>query len=221
MKKMVAQLMSLALGVVCLTGCTNNDEAFTEKSYTSQGKEVTKICIDVRDREIEVMQSPDNQIYIDYFESSKEYYDISVSDDHTLTMTAASDKEWTDYIGGKPAASSRKLVLQVPNAQLTALSVSTTNETISLSALTVMGDVSLSSQGGDIVLNTLEAENKISLDAKNGDITGSIIGSYDDYAISCDSKKGESNLPSSKEGGAKTLTVSNNNGDIDIAFISK
>lgn len=221
MKRIVTLLMCFALGAVCLTGCTNNDEAFAEKSYTAESEEITEICIDVRNRQIEVMLSPDNQVHIDYFESSKEYYDISVSDNHTLTMTAVSNKEWKDYIGGKSAAGFRKILLQVPDTLLTSLKLSTTNEDISLPALTVSGDISLSSGGGNIVFDKLGVGKSINLSAKNGDITGTIIGSYDDYAISCDSKKGESNLPSSKEGGAKTLTVSNNNGDIDIAFISE
>lgn len=221
MKRIIVLLMSLVLGVTGLTGCTNNSDVFTEKSYTSEGKEITEICIDVRDRQIEVMPSPDNQIHINYFESSKEYYDISISDNRTLTMTAASNKAWTDYIGGKSAADSRKILLQVPGALLTALKLSTTNEDISLSALTVNGEVSLSSQGGNVIFDKLDVENTISLNAKNGDITGSIIGSYDDYAISCNSKKGESNLPPSKESGAKTLAAANNNGDIDIEFINE
>lgn len=221
MKRIVVLFMCFVLGAVCFIGCTNSDEAFVGKSYTAEDKEITEICIDVWDRQIEVMLSPDNQVHIDYFESDKEYYDISVSDTHTLTMTAASDKEWTDYIGVKAAAGSRKILLQVPDTLLTALKLSTTNEDISLSALTVKGDVSLSSQGGNIAFDELDAEKSINLSAKNGDIAGSIMGSGDDYMISCESKKGESNLPSSKEGGAKTLTVSNNNGDIDIEFTSK
>lgn len=221
MKKMIALLVSFVLSAAYLTGCTKNDEAFTQKNYTVEGEEVTEISIDVRDRQIEVMLSPDNQVHIEYFENSKEYYDISVTDNHTLTMTAENDKAWTDYIGGKSAAGSRKILLQVPDTLLAALKLSTTNEDILLPAGTVIGDISLSSQGGNIVLDKLYAEKSINLSAKNGDVTGSIIGSYDDYTISCDSKKGESNLPSSKEGGAKTLTVSNNNGDIDIEFVSE
>ena len=221
MKKMIALLMGIVLGAVCFTGCTNNGEAFTERSYTSEEKEITEICIDVRDRQIEVMLSPDNQIHIDYFESSKEYYDISVSDNHTLTMTAESDKEWTDYIGGKPTAGSRKISLQVPNKLLTALKLSTTNEDITLPALTVIDDLSLSSHGGNIVFDKLDVGKSIYLEAKNGDISGAMIGNYDDYAISCNIKKGESNLPPSKENGTKTLAVFNNNGDINIQFVSE
>lgn len=162
--------------------------------------------------------SPDNRVHIVYFESSKEYYDISISDKHMLTMSSASNKEWLDYIGSKSAIGSRKILLQVPDALLTALKVSTTNKDVLLSTLTVMEDISLSSQGGNLVFDQLGAGKSINLSAKNGDITGSIIGSLDDYAIFCDSKKGESNLPSSKENGTKTLTVSNNNGDIDLTF---
>lgn len=221
MKKISALLTCLFLGTVCLTGCTNSNDDFIRKSYTAEDEEITEICIDVRDRQIEVTLSDDNQIHIGYFENSKEFYDISVSDGHTLTMTAESDKNWTDYVGRKSSAGSRKISLQLPGTLLTMLKLSTTNEDISLPALTVAGDLSLSSHGGNIVFDKLNVGNSIHIDSKNGDISGTIIGSYDDYAIFCNLKKGESNLPSSKENGAKTLTVSNNNGDINIEFISE
>ena len=54
---------------------------------------------------------------------------------------------------------------------------------------------------------------------KNGKITGTVAGSYDDYTIACNIKKGESNLPTEKNGGSKTLTATNNNGDIAIEFV--
>lgn len=221
MKKIVVLLMCFVLGVTCLTGCAKNDEALIQKSYTAEIEEIREVLIDVRDRQIEVALSTDNQIHIDYFENSKEYYDISVSDGHTLTMTSQSDKEWTDYIGGKSAIDTRKISLQLPNEILTTLKLSTTNENISLPAMTVVDELSLSSHGGNIVFEQLNVGKSIYLDSKNGDISGTIIGSYDDYAISCYVKKGESNLPSSKESGTKTLTVSNNNGDVDIEFVSE
>ena len=71
---------------------------------------------DVRDREIEVRLSEDEQVHIRYFESSKEYYDISVSDGGVLTMVDADSKEWTNYIGKKPSAENRKILLQIPDA---------------------------------------------------------------------------------------------------------
>lgn len=218
MKKITALLTCLVLGAVCFTSCSNNEETFKQKSYEA---EVTEVCIDVRDIQIEVVLSADNQIHIDYFENSKEYYDISVSNNHVLTMTNENDKEWTDYIGGKAASGSRTISLQIPDKLLSTLILSTTNETISLPALTVTGNISLSTNSGNLEFDNLNAGNTITLKTKNGNINGSIIGSYDDYAISCDSKKGESNLPLSKENGTKKLTVSNNNGDIDIEFVSE
>ena len=56
------------------------------------------------------------------------------------------------------------------------------------------------------------------LAAKNGDIKGTVIGSYDDFSIHVDSKKGNSNL-NNKDGGEKTLSISCNNGDINIELI--
>lgn len=220
MERIAALLICLVLGAACLAGCANNDESFTQKSYTAGSEGITEVFIDVRDRQIEVALSDDNQIHIDYFENSKEYYDISVSDGHTLAMTAQSNKEWTDYIGGKSTIGTRKISLQLPNEMLTTLKLSTTNGNISLPALTIIDGLSLSSRGGNIVFDQLNVGNLIYLDSKNGDISGTIIGSYDDYAISCNVKKGKSNLPSSKENGTKTLAASSNNGNIDIGFVS-
>ncbi len=220
MKRIAALLICLITSAACLAGCAGSDEAFTQRSYTADGGQITEVRIEVRDRQIEVIPSDDNQIHIDYFDNSKEYYDISVSDGQVLTMSAASNKDWKDYIGGKSAAGSRKISLQLPGTHLAALKVSTTNEDISLSALDMIGDISLSSQGGGIFFDQLNAGNSILLNAKNGDILGTIIGSYDDYAISCDIKKGESSLPADKKSGTKMLAAAVNNGDIEIEFIS-
>ena len=89
-----------------------------------------------------------------------------------------------------------------------------------LQIVSVAGQV-LSTNGGDISFDTLSAANEITLENKNGDITGTIAGSWDEYAITCTIKKGESSLPDEKNGGSKTLTAVNNNGDIDIEFISE
>lgn len=61
--------------------------------------------------------------------------------------------------------------------------------------MTVSKDISLTSNGGNITFDKLNAGNATILDAKNGNITGSISGRYEDYAITCEIKKGESNLP--------------------------
>ena len=220
MKKILSLVLCVALGSFALAGCASSSEPWEEKSYTPD-TEVSEINLEVRDREIEVSLSEDEQVHIQYSENSKEYYEISVSDDQVLTMASASDKEWTDYIGGKPSAAERKISLQVPDALLESLTLSTTNEDISLPALAVTGSVSLSSNGGDIAFESLEVGSALTLNVKNGDISGTVAGGYDDFTIQSTIKKGECNLPEKKDGGAKTLTVSGNNGDIHIVFANE
>ena len=220
MKKFIVFL--LMFGAILFTGCSDSGgNDFMEKSYTAKGEELSGVSIDVRDREIEVTLSNDNQVHIQYFENNKEAYNFSVSDDKLLSMTAVYSKEWTDYFGKKAAAKHRKIYLQVPNELLSTLSLSTTNENISLCALSVTDSISVLINGGNIIFDQLDAGNSLTLTAKNGDIRGTIASSYDDFAIDCDIKKGESNLPSKKEGGEKDLRVSNNNGDIDVQFVQE
>ena len=117
MKKMISLMLCLLLGVSVLTGCTGKDESFMKNRYTSR-EEISEICIDVRDRQVEVTRSADEQIHIYYYESNKEYYDISVSEDNVLNMAAVNDKEWTDFIVKKASLDVRKILLQVPDALL-------------------------------------------------------------------------------------------------------
>ena len=220
MKKIISIVLCLILGSFILSGCSNNSEPFEEKSYTSD-TQIHEINLDVQDREIEVSLSEDEQVHIQYSENSKEYYDISVSDDNVLTMTSASDKQWTDYIGVKPAAEDRKISLQVPDALLENLTLSTTNEDITLSALAVTGSINISSNGGNIAFGNLDVGSALTLNVKDGDISGAIVGSYDDFSIQSEIKKGESNLPDHKDSGEKTLNVSSNNGNVNIEFVNK
>lgn len=220
MKKIISLAWCLVLGSFVLTGCSNSSEPFKEKSYTSD-TQIKEINLDVRDREIEVSLSQDEQVHIKYYENSKEYYDISVSDENVLTMASASDKEWTDYIGGKTSAEYRKILLQIPDALLDTLTLSTTNEDISLPELAITENISISSNGGNIAFGNLDVGNALDLTVKNGDILGTVKGSYDDFAIQSEIKKGESNLPDDKDGREKTLNVSSNNGDVNIEFVNE
>lgn len=218
MKKIIAFTLCLALSSFALAGCSGESEPFEEKSYTPD-VQVSGINLDVRDREIEVALSDDEQVHIQYSENSKEYYDISVSDENVLTIVNASNKEWTDYIGGKPSAEDRKIVLQIPDTLLDNLTLSTTNEDVSLPALTVTGTITISCNSGNIAFESLNVGNALSLTVKNGDISGKVTGNYDDFAIQTEIKKGDSNLPGNKEDGEKSLNVSCNNGDVDIEFV--
>ena len=220
MKKISLMLMIFLLAG-SLSACTDEGNTFETKTYTPEEVIINGIDVQVTDREIVLLPSGDGQFHIDYAESAKEFYDISVSDDGILTMVSKSDKAWTDYIGGSKSAGADKITIQIPNAPLSVLTLCTTKEDISLPALTVTEQLTLSTNGGKISFENISAANSITLENKNGDIVGTITGSYDDYAIICTIKKGKSNLPGEKGGGNKTLTAINNNGDIDIEFISE
>ena len=215
MKKTILFFILLMLGITVLTGCDDKGESFKREVYTVDSELIKKIEINVQDRLIEVSSSDDNQIHIDYSQNSKEYYNISVSDDH-LVMTADNSKEWTDYIGVKPSEENRIISLRIPDKLLDTLILSTTNEDIKLGELSAVGNISVSVSGGNISFEKLDADDSITLISKNGNISGLIIGSYGDFDITCETKKGKSNLPSDKQGGSKILKVSNNNGDTDI-----
>lgn len=221
MKKTLILILTIVLSALLFAGCSeNSDLPFEKKSYSANAGEVNEIDVNVRDREIEVSLSDDGQIHIDYAESAKEYYDISLSDGK-LMINAVTSKEWSDYVGAKAAEENRRISLAVPNAILKKLSLSTTNENIKLNELEIAESVLLDVNGGDIVFSELKAGKEINVTAKNGDIKGSVAGSYDDYAISYEIKKGDCNLPSGKESGSKTLFAKNNNGDINIEFTGK
>lgn len=220
MKKIISLVLCVALGSFVLSGCSDKGEPFEKKSYTPD-TQIKEINLDVRDREIEVSLSKDEQVHIEYSENRKEYYDISVSNENVLTMTSARNKEWSDYIGGNPSVGERKILLQIPNALLDNLTLSTTNEDISLPALAVSGSVSIFANGGNITFGNLEVKNSLTLTVKNGDISGAVVGNYDDFSIQTAIKKGESNLPSNKDDGEKTLNVSCNNGNINIEFVKE
>lgn len=220
MKKIIALALCFVMSSFALAGCSGESEPFKKKIFTPD-TQVNGINLDVRDREIEVVLSKDEQVHIQYSENSKEYYEISVSDGNLLTMVNASNKEWTDYIGGKPSAEDRKIVLQVPTALLDTVILSTTNEDVFLPVLAVTGSIDVSTNGGNITFENLDVGNTLTLTVKNGDISGTVAGSYDDFAIQSEIKKGDSNLPNNKESGKKMLNITSNNGDINIEFLNK
>ena len=215
MKKrlLIAAYLMLAIS---LAGCSSNGQ-FVPMEYSVNGDQVRAISIDVRDRKIDIGPSSDGLIYIDYYESNKEGYDIELTDTGILAMTSVSNKDWTDFIGVKPSAGNRVISIRIPAGELDRFSIKTTNEDVSMQDLSTVGEISISSNGGNIRFENLNAENSISLNVKNGDINGSIIGGYSDFSIHCDIKKGNSNLPNI-DGGDKTLDVSCNNGDVNISF---
>lgn len=219
MKQQMAALAVCAVfaAIFTMVGCSGS-ETFEAKNYSSGEADVRSVVIDVEDRAVEVGPSDDGQVHIEYSESEKEFYKVKLSESGELTMTLQTDKDLTDYIGTKPGAEYRMIRLFVPDGILSDLTIRTTNEAVEVASLSVQGVVSLDSNGGDLNFEKIGVGNRLELTAKNGNITGSVLGGWDDFSISCEFKKGECNLPQNKEGGDKTLLVNCNNGDIAVTF---
>ena len=77
--KKIAALLCVLVGAMLFSfaGCSGG--TFTEKSYASGGAAIEKVTVQVSDRELEIGASQDGQVHIDYFDSEKEYLDISLS----------------------------------------------------------------------------------------------------------------------------------------------
>ncbi len=210
----LAAVLASAVTLLSLSACGGN-ETFAPGNYSCEGAAVAEIRLDLSDREVAIERSQDGKIYIDYFTSDKEYYDIAV-EGGTLSVGLVFDKSWTDYIAIKPEERFRQITLRLPDTLFTSLEVKTTNANVHISPA-AFESVAVDVNGGDIAFEELSA-GSISLSAKNGNIVGSVLGGWDDFSITCQIKKGESNLPEHKEGGEKTLTVDCNNGDVDISF---
>lgn len=214
MKKTAILFAAVGFGLAgSLSGCAS-DEVFTAQQYVAEG-EVVSLSVDVSDRAVKLMPSEDGKLRIDYYESEKTSYDISLSEEGVLSVTLDLDQSWTDFVGVQPAAEYRTVCVYLPQ-ELTDVSVSTTNEAISATGTIAAQNVSMSVNGGDLSFGKIAAGSSVTLNAKNGNITGTILGSWDDYAIACNVKKGESSLPENKTGGSKTLSVDCNNGDVEV-----
>lgn len=215
MKKRLLIAVYLILVSSLFAGCST--EHFTAREYTAEGSLVQSINVDVRDRRIDVSVSNDDMVHIDYFESSKEGYDITLSSG-VLTIEGISNKNWADFIGVKPSAENRRISIRIPAGILSSLDMNTTNENITIRDIAVSDSMSLSSNGGNVEFENLAVGKSLSMKSKNGNIKGSVLGGYDDFTINCDIKKGDCNLQN-KDGGEKILNVSCNNGDVNISLI--
>lgn len=210
----LAAVLASAVTLLSLSACGGN-ETFAPGSYSCEGAAVADIRLDLSDREVKIERSQDGNIYIDYFASDKEYYDVAV-EGGSLSVGLVFDKDWTDYIGTKPEARFRQVTLRLPDALFASLDIKTTNADVHISPA-AFESVAVDVNGGNIAFEELSA-GSIRLTAKNGNIAGSVLGGWDDFSITCSIKKGESNLPEHKEGGDRALTVECNNGDVDISF---
>ena len=129
MKKIAVAAAVAAFALMgAMSGCTS-DEVFTAQTYVGEG-EVRSVSVDVSDRAVVLAPSEDGKLRIEYYESDKTSYSISLSEEGVLSVTLDLDQSWTDFVGVQPSAEYRTIRVCLPQ-ELTDVSVSTTNEAIS------------------------------------------------------------------------------------------
>lgn len=183
--------------IVILVGCSNGEDTFEEKNYTPDADDITSIDVKVIDRDIEIVLSKDNAMHVHYFESKQEKYAISTKD-KAFTLTTDNQKKWSDYIGFKPSSKYRKIIIQVPQMNIQ--------------------EMSLSSNGGNLLFEKLNVRKKLNLENKNGTVKGSIIGNESDFSIHSKVKKSKSNIKSNNGNKEKQLHLIGNNSKVNVEF---
>lgn len=78
----------------------------------------------------------------------------------------------------------------MPDNYLEDLFIKTTNENILISSLSFLDEVNCYSNSGGIIVSELNTNKAMKLETKSGSISGTIVGSYDEYSINCSIKKG-------------------------------
>lgn len=202
----------VGIAVLLLTGCTQ-DLHFVEmeKSFTER---ILTLNLDAQDRRVVVSGTEDENLLFRYQDSERAILDFELTET-TLDVDLVIEREFGDFFGIQADVSYRSIEIYVPQDKPLSLNISTTNEYVSIEGISVE-TLTVSNNNGDIIFTDITSTGDISLSTKNADITGNIIGSYDDYAIDVDIKKGDTNLPISKESGSKRLSISNNNGDVFV-----
>lgn len=220
MKKLLRVLhtsLFLFAFTMLIAGCSNEKVEVTKEEYTLSSDTVKSINIAVKDRDIDIIPTDSDDIKITYYKSDKEFYDIQLTDEKTLSMKSASNKEISDYFGMQNN-DIKSITLEIPSFLQSDLIIETANNDITLPEMEITGQINININNGNILLENTLGKSAITLSTKNGDISGSLKGSYEDFEIHSKARKGKSNLPESKTDGNQRLDVSTNNGDIDILF---
>lgn len=200
-KYILNKLFSLGILASTLFGLTScGDTEFNAQTYTSSSS-LTSLTMTVENRTVNIKKSMDDKLMIEYYDSDKEYLNIT-ENDSIIDISLGIDKQWYDFIGIQSDSQYRIINLYLPST-ISSVQISTTNENINADNLTISNYIMLNTIYGDIELIDIYGSNKIELTTKNGNINGTIVGSYDDYSIKCEIKKGNTNLPSKKENGKK------------------
>lgn len=210
-KALFAAALTVLLSVFAFTACSAEEYEAASRDFSAE--EVKSITVDVTDRAVEFSVSESGGIEIEYYKNSKEDYTFEL-EEGVLVIRSVFDKDWTDFIGVNGDREKQVLRIAVPDGVLKDLSVRTKNRDIHMEPLSVTGSCVFENNNGDVLFESLDVGVAIDVSTKKGDIVGTVIGSYDEFAIEV-SAEHDCNLQN-KEGGPKRLKLAANSGSVRV-----
>ncbi|WP_312113189.1 DUF4097 family beta strand repeat-containing protein [Brevibacillus reuszeri] len=219
MRKTFKNLMSasVVLGLALFTsactidsGLQNSSTSFKEKSYAVDVEKINQMSLTARDRTVELVDSTDNQIHINFFENDQEYYEIDVSDKKELTMKAVTNKNLKDYIGLDADKAHHAIKIAVPSGIVCGIKIVTSKGNIVFSNVDVAGSVDASTSNGKIQVTNVAVDKILKLETKNDDIILSEVN----IRGSIDASLSNGNIEVTKVAVDDTLKLKSKNGDI-------
>lgn len=95
----------------------------------------------------------------------------------------------------------------------------TSNGKITFKNVTAIEEVYGKTSNNSISIEAVSVGTRLYLKSGNGSISGTVIGSLEDFSFDCDTDNGSCNLPTNLGNGSKKMEISTNNGSIKITFI--
>ncbi|MFG0217093.1 DUF4097 family beta strand repeat-containing protein, partial [Brevibacillus porteri] len=208
---------SVALGLVLFTsactfdsGLQNTSASFKEKSYAVDAEKINQMSLTASDSTVELVESSDHQIHINYFENDKEVYEIDVSDKKELIMKAVTDKNLKDYFGLDADKAHHAIKIAVPSGIVCGIKILTSKGDIVFSSVDITGSVDAVTSNGKIEVTNIAVDKILKLETKNDDIILSEVN----IKGSVDASLSNGNIEVTKVAVDDALKLKTKNGDI-------
>ncbi|HBL83778.1 MAG: hypothetical protein A2Y17_08445 [Clostridiales bacterium GWF2_38_85] len=187
----------------------------TEKTYDTNVESIKAFILDDSNNSIEFIESTDNKIYITYFESEKEYYNIEKSDSGTLSMEFISELKWFEYFVFNFSFESTTITVSLPSEFKGSINAKTSNGGITMTELAVSDDVRLRSSNGTVEATGVDITGDLDVHSSNGKLILTDITADNIIGDTSNGKVDAKNLTA-----AEDIELETNNGSIYITKIN-
>ena len=158
-----------------ITKLNTQNLTYTEKRAEFDASKFSLMSLKDSNNSVKLLPSPDNKIYITYYESEKTHYAFDQSQAGALKITYVSDFHWFDLVGITFLSTDTTVVIEIPQNTDMELDIKTSNGGISVNDLTMKKPLSFKSSNGKITLANISTDDKIYAKTSNSKITFSEV----------------------------------------------